>query len=77
MNACVGDQIRIRGHRLGDPDRCGQIVETRGSGGTPPFVVRWDDSDHDVLFFPGSDAVVDAPDHSHDRESGSEHHANA
>ena len=59
MHARVGDQIRIQGHHVGEPERCGEIRETRGADGGPPFVVRWDDTDHEVLFFPGSDAVID------------------
>jgi hypothetical protein len=35
------------------------VVEVRGPDGTPPFVVRWDDSGHEVLFFPGPDAVIE------------------
>jgi hypothetical protein len=60
MRAHVGDQIRVRGHRIDQPDRCGEILEVRGADDGPPFVVRWDDSDHEVLFFPGTDAEVDA-----------------
>ena len=59
MYAQAGDQIRVRGHHIDEPDRRGQIVDVRGPDGTPPYVVRWDDSDHEVLFFPGSDAVID------------------
>lgn len=59
MHAQPGEQIRVRGHRDGEPDRCGQIVEVRGPQGTPPFVVRWDQTGHEVLFFPGSDAVIE------------------
>ena len=59
MHANVGDQIRIRGHQTGDLDRCGEILETRGPNGTPPFMVQWDDAEHAVLFFPGSDATVE------------------
>jgi hypothetical protein len=59
MRAQPGDQIRVRGHRLGEPDRLGRIVEARGPDGAPPFVVRWDDAGHDVLFFPGTDTVID------------------
>ena len=62
MHAHVGDQIRVRGHHIHEPDRCGEIKEVRGSDGGPPFVVRWDDSDHEVLFFPGNDAVVEVLD---------------
>jgi hypothetical protein len=59
MHAHVGDQVRIHGHHIDQPDRCGEILEVRGADEGPPFVVRWDDSDHAVLFFPGSDAVVE------------------
>jgi hypothetical protein len=34
-------------------------VEARGPNGAPPFVVRWDDAGHDVLFFPGTDTVIE------------------
>jgi hypothetical protein len=59
MQAHVGDQIRVRGHHVDEPDRCGEIIEVHGPDGGPPFVVRWDDSGHEVLFFPGVDAAVE------------------
>ena len=58
MQAKVGDRIVIRGHHIGEPDRDCQVIEVHGADGSPPYVVRWEDSDHDTLFFPGSDAVV-------------------
>ncbi len=58
MDANVGDRIIIRGHHTGQPVRACQVVEVRGSEGGPPYVVRWDDSGHETLFFPGSDATV-------------------
>ena len=60
MHAHPGDQIRIKGHHVGDIERCGEILAARGADGSPPFVVRWDDSGHEVVFFPGNDAVIDA-----------------
>jgi hypothetical protein len=57
MHASVGDRIVIKGHRLGDPDRDGEILEVGPDGG-PPYVVRWGDSGHQALFFPGSDAFI-------------------
>lgn len=59
MHAKVGDRLVIKGHRVGDPDRRAEILEVRGSGGEPPFLVRWSDDDHQSLLFPGSDAVVE------------------
>lgn len=58
MRAAVGDEIIVKGHHVGDPDRKGEIVAV-GDDGQPPFHVRWDDTGHTTLFFPGSDAVVE------------------
>jgi hypothetical protein len=58
MKASKGDRIIIKGHRVGEPDRDCEVIEARGPDGGPPYVVRWEDSDHETLFFPGSDAVV-------------------
>jgi Domain of unknown function (DUF1918) len=60
MQATVGDQIKVLGHRTGQPDRGGEVREVRGSAGSPPYVVRWSDNDHDheTLVFPGPDATV-------------------
>jgi hypothetical protein len=59
MKASSGDQIRVRGNHVGQPDRCGQIVAVRGVDGEPPFLVRWEGTAQEVLFFPGSDATVE------------------
>jgi len=59
MRAQAGDQIRVKGHHVGEPERCGRVLEVRGPDGGPPFLVRWDDSGHEVLFFPGSDTVIE------------------
>jgi hypothetical protein len=58
MHAKVGDRIIIKGHHQGEPDRDGEVLEVRGLDGGPPYLVRWGDSGHSALFFPGSDAVV-------------------
>lgn len=58
MQASVGDRIIVRGHHLGEPDRDCEVLEVRGTDGGPPYVVRWADSGHEALFFPGSDAAV-------------------
>jgi hypothetical protein len=59
MHATVGDRIVIKGHHLGEPGRDCEVLEVRGSDGGPPFLVRWEDSGHTALFFPGPDAVVE------------------
>jgi hypothetical protein len=59
MRARVGDQLVIKGHHVGAPDREGEILEVHGEAGGPPYLVRWDEDGHEGLFFPGSDAVVE------------------
>jgi CBS domain-containing protein len=59
MRAAAGDRIVIRGHRIGEKHRTGEILEVRGPGGTPPFVVRWGDTEHETIFFPGPDADLE------------------
>lgn len=64
MQARVGDRIVIRGHRVGQPLRDGEVLEVRGPDGGPPYIVRWEDNGHETLFFPGSDADVEHLAHS-------------
>jgi hypothetical protein len=73
MQARVGDRIVIRSLRLGQPDRDCEVVEVRGPDGEPPYMVRWADSDHETLYFPGPDASVQHREHpsSKSKPSGS------
>lgn len=64
MKAKVGDRIVIRGHRVGEHDRDGEVLEVRGTDGGPPYLVRWGDSGHETLFFPGSDATIARDEHT-------------
>ena len=59
MRASVGDRIVIKGHRVGDPERDCVVVGVENADSEPPYVVRWEDSDHETLFFPGPDARVE------------------
>ena len=63
MRAKAGDRLIIKGHDVGEPDRDAEILEVRGKDGEPPYVVRWDDTGHETLFFPGSDAVIEHFEH--------------
>lgn len=58
MRATVGDQLVVRSAHVDEPVRDGEIVEVRGADGGPPFLVRWSDSGHEALVYPGPDAVV-------------------
>lgn len=59
MKAHVGDRLIVEGTHLGDPRRVGLITELRHVDGTPPYLVRWLDNDHEALVFPGPDARVE------------------
>lgn len=59
MRASIGDHIVIRGRRVGDVDRDCEVVEVHGQDGAPPYLVRWGNSEHESLFFPGPDATVE------------------
>jgi hypothetical protein len=59
MFAKAGDRLVIHGHHVGEPDRDAEILEVRNVDGSPPYVVRWSDSGHEALVFPGPDAYVD------------------
>ena len=58
MHAQVGDQIVIRSAHVDEPMREGEVLEVRGPDGAPPYRVRWSDTGHEALFFPGPDATV-------------------
>lgn len=64
MRASVGDRIIIKGHRIGEPDRDCEVLEVRGPDGGSPYRVRWGDTGHESLFFPGSDAGVQHFEHA-------------
>jgi hypothetical protein len=58
MQAAIGDRLHVHGNSVGHPDKIGEIVEVKGVGGTPPYLVHFDDG-HTGLVFPGPDAVVE------------------
>lgn len=58
MKAKIGDWLVIKGTTVGRHDQRGLIVEMHSADGSPPYVVRWIDSDHVATVFPGPDAVV-------------------
>jgi hypothetical protein len=58
MHARVGDWIVVESARLDGPHREGQVVQLRHPDGSPPYCVRWLDTDSITLAFPGPDALV-------------------
>lgn len=58
MFATVGDRLVIHSTHVDGPVRDGEILEVHGTGGAPPYLVRWSDNGHESLVFPGPDATV-------------------
>jgi hypothetical protein len=59
MYAQIGDRLVVHSPNVDGPVRDGEVLEVRGAGGEPPYVVRWSDNEHTSLFFPGPDATVE------------------
>jgi hypothetical protein len=69
MQAKAGERLVVHSNREGTPDRDAEILEARGEGGAPPYLVRWSDDGHESLVFPGPDATVVHEQHG-DRSGG-------
>jgi len=63
MRARVGDRLVVRSNHTDRPVRAGAILEVHGQDGAPPYVVRWTDTGHATLAFPGPDAFVERVEH--------------
>jgi len=59
MQAGIGDRLHVHGRTVGEVDHAGEIVEVRGESGHPPYLVRWLETEHESLLFPGPDARVE------------------
>ncbi|WP_323099045.1 dsRBD fold-containing protein [Intrasporangium sp. YIM S08009] len=57
MKANIGDRIVLAPVTVDAPMRDGEVLETRGPGGAPPFLIRWSDG-HTGLFYPGPGAIL-------------------
>ncbi len=58
MKAVVGDRLRFLGHKVGDHDRVGRVLEVLGPDGEPPYMVEFEDG-HRSEVFPGSDCEIE------------------
>jgi len=63
-----GDVVVVSGHRVGDRQRLGEILEVLGSAGHVHYRVRWDDG-AESLFYPGSDVTIRHSAERHARRS--------
>lgn len=57
MEAHTGDRLLIHGRTVGQHDRVAEIIEVLGTGGAPPYRLRYDDG-HESIKSPGPDCVV-------------------
>lgn len=68
MFATVGDRLVVRSLHVDGPQRDAEIIEVRHPDGSPPYVVRWSDSGHEALVYPGPDAYIEHFEHVGDQE---------
>lgn len=59
MRAKQGDWLIVEALHTGEVRRRGLILEVHGPDGSPPFLIRWSDGDHESLVFPGPDAHLE------------------
>jgi hypothetical protein len=57
MRARPGDRIVLASPTIDGPVRDGEVLETRGEDGQPPYVVRWSDG-HEGLLYPGPGSIL-------------------
>ena len=62
MKAQIGDHIVIEGTHLADRRRVGVIVKITHADGTPPYLVRWLNDNHETFLIPGPTARVEPTD---------------
>ncbi|WP_328886787.1 pyridoxamine 5'-phosphate oxidase family protein [Streptomyces sp. NBC_00316] len=67
MRAHLGDQLVVESPATGATRRDGEIVGLHHEDGTPPYDVRWSDTDAVTLVFPGPDAHVHHVEHGPER----------
>jgi hypothetical protein len=70
VKAAVGDRLIVHGTHVDEPTRDGEILEVRGEDGAAPYLVRWSDTGHEALVFPGPDAEVHHYEHPADSPAG-------
>lgn len=58
LRATAGDRLLVQGHRVGEHERRGEVVEVLGEQGEPPYLVRWGDG-HVSRVYPGPDVHVE------------------
>jgi Domain of unknown function (DUF1918) len=58
MKARVGDWLVIKGFTIDQSEQRSLITEVPSDDGSPPYMVRWLESDHVAMVFPGPHAII-------------------
>ena len=53
----IGDLVVIEGHRVGQGQRIGEVLEVLGQPGHEHYRVRWEDG-RETVFYPSNDAII-------------------
>jgi hypothetical protein len=72
FRAQIGDLVVIEGHRVGDSQRVGEILEVLGEPGHEHYRVRWED-EHETVFYPSNDALIRHPERKAKTKAKTEH----
>ena len=59
MRANIGDRLVLEGTHADGRHRVGVITEVRNVDHAPPYTVKWLDTEHEALVFPGPDARIE------------------
>lgn len=59
MKAHIGDHLIIEGTKLSDRRRVGVVLDIIHPDGTPPYLVRWFNEDHESMVIPGPTAHIE------------------
>ncbi|GAU69268.1 DNA-binding protein [Streptomyces sp. NBRC 110611] len=68
MRAHIGDQLVVESPATGATRRDGEIIGIHHDDGTPPYDVRWSDTNDVTLVFPGPDAHIHHIEHAPEPE---------
>jgi Domain of unknown function (DUF1918) len=58
IKANVGDWLVFKGRTNEQAEQRGMITEVHGAEGSAPYMVRWLETGHEAVVFPGPDAIV-------------------
>ena len=59
MKAQVGDRLVLESHKPNIARRSALVMRLEHEDGSPPYWVKWLDSGHEALFFPGPDCHLE------------------